>query len=124
MSWGLIYYLVTLASSISGTAEFFCFISFLVSFASTIILLVSTPDSDENTLLYNRIFSLRKYSLWVFGMSMILSSFIPNKRDAVIILGLHTADKSIGEEVESLPPKLMKLLNKELDSLIGEDKKE
>lgn len=124
MNWVLAYYLLTLLN----TAKIFSivlWIAFVLLFLVSAIVFnydrdVRGLDLDEAINKGKKHF---KRPLIVIGLTAPILSFLPNKKDGIVILGLVAAQKSIGSEVEKLPPKIVKLINKELDELLGEEKK-
>jgi len=54
------------------------------------------------------------FILVLLCMAITLTILVPNKRDSIIIAGLHTGATTLDKAAE-IPPKLMDLINKELD---------
>ena len=59
-------------------------------------------------------------------ISSCLCMFLPSKKDVLILGGIIFAKDEIsktGDQIKTLPPKLMELINARIDEFIGEKKK-
>ena len=120
MSYGLLYYLFIICGGLVSlliTINVIYVIGLItISFAGA--MSESCGKSGDGKIWFDFI---RKY-WWVGIVSFLLTVITPNKKDLIIITGLHVSTQTIDEGLK-MPPKIMKLFNKEIDEILGEDKK-
>lgn len=100
MKYGLILYLFHLV----GVIQFVCSFLGIVS----CVLGAGELSQDRNSEEASKLFKFGLSCLFVFAL-------IPSKRDLIIISGVVAFSETVDETVK-IPPKLIKLINKELDT--------
>lgn len=114
MSYAFGYYLLTMLCNLSMSVHSLMVASIILM---VIILITMAICHIEDTTF--EVKHLFKPMAKVTSALIVLNILIPSKKDALIITGLWVGQESI-EETIKLPPKLMSLLNKELDELLKE----
>ena len=117
MSYGLMYYLLTV---ISGILNFIVFLN--VSVLLLLVFMIINYYANTDIIKGEIQKEYEGYISKAIKTALILSlliSFIPTKKDMLIIAGLTVAESTIDEAVK-IPPKLMKLINSEIDGLLEE----
>ena len=117
MSYGLMYYLLTV---VSGILKFIVFLN--VAALSLLAFMVMNYYANTDIIEGERQKEYEGYISKAVKTVLVLSlliGFIPTKKDMLIIAGLTVAESTIDEAVK-IPPKLMKLINSEIDGLLGE----
>ena len=132
MSYGGIYYLISISDSIRDVL-----VGVNMVAGTGVFVLLSVWGSSHDRISWdgsrkeelkelNRRWRLRIGLLTLlFGCSVATYSLIPSKKDAIIIAGLSYGSDTIDSTLEplgKLPPKLLKLINQELDEALGETK--
>lgn len=105
MSYGLIWYLIYL---LDGLKVIFSVVGIVSLWGSLMSFIFSIDASAKELINRGKVLLIAGF---VSGFMFIL---IPSKKDALIIIGLSTFSETLNDTIK-IPPKLMKLLNKELD---------
>jgi len=119
MSYGLIYYLITIVGGVDGYTTFLTIVLTMTFLVTFIAMLISTVEGG--TRLISTCKRVLKALVIPLCIATTLTLILPSKKDLVIILGLHLGTQSIDEAVK-IPPKLLELLNSELDGLLDKKK--
>ncbi len=98
MSMALAYYLISVVGGLSSTFAFIIFLSGLVTMIGLIVRLLLLNEVMEGTRIVWQ--KALKISLPTLIIISLLTSFIPNKRDMMIIAGLHIGEKGVEKVIE------------------------
>ena len=112
MSWSLIYYILSLLDCVRGITLLLMVISLICTMALTMHTFVERDNTFKPHI---------KTNLKILVSTALLLIFVPQKNDAIIIAGLHYSQNTVGEQIEKLPPKLLELINKELDESLKKE---
>jgi hypothetical protein len=121
MSWGLMYYFLSLVTPIIMICVLLNITMSITAFATTVFTFLEKSASGESDL-FKSLIKIRNFSLIVLCISSFFSIVIPEKKDVIIIFGLNSAQAPITNAVNEYSPKLKQLFDKELGKLLKDDK--
>ena len=126
MSWALMYYLLTVIDNLnkfSGVIFIGSIVIIVISLFSLLPMLDFKIDNEYKQYKSN-VYSLCKRLFICTIMSAIGLTFIPNKKDIIIIAGLKIGESPVKQVVSDTYPMLKALIDKELKELVGTVKKD
>ena len=112
MSYGLVYYLITILGKVLVTN----IIILLILIAAVLVYLCNAPEQAGKFLSRFKVHLI----IW-FGVSITTITLVPSQKDLIIITGLHIGTGTINSTAEAVSeklPKLNQLINQEIDKLL------
>lgn len=119
MSYSILYYLMTVIGKMSSVISTTGVISFIISIILGAGLLLTFDVFDADSIRFrNSIKSIFKNAMIVMVVTTTLNSLIPNKKEMLIIVGLHIGEKNaskiineVGDYYKPLKEYIIKELN-------------
>ena len=128
MDYGLLYYLITVVDTLRGAFSFVLPTMIVLTICAIVLSISFWAEGwiDKKTLLVYWKKGL-KYVIPLVVVSVMALTFIPEKKDLLVITGLALGSGAITETSKGLgevAPTLVKLINKEVKDLLDEGGKD
>lgn len=119
--YALAYYSLIIVDNVKGLALFSIVVLGILGllFGSIVAAILDSGFWEEYK---EHVFKMLKYYVSVLAITVSMITVLPSKKDSLILLGLYFGEDLIAEtakEGSKLPPKLLKLINTEIDEALN-----
>jgi hypothetical protein len=127
MRLAFFYYLYSIYDEWKGALVATAFIGGVACLVSWVGIQINYDDYGSDKRFREFFTTVLNYCKYPSLVSFILTLFLPSKKDLVTLSGIIMANKEItktGKQLSELPPKLLELINQQLDHFISKGKDE